>query len=104
MHQIPILIALALVARAWWDFVGAKWRARGAARNACREAGMDFIDELALSSWRLEWRRGPQLRRRYDFEFCADGPVRYHGQVEMVGHLVTRIHLDPYPDEGRGTG
>lgn len=99
MHQIPVLIALALAGRAWWDFVGAKWRARGAARKACHHAGMHFLDELALSSWHMEWRRGPRVRRRYDFEFCAEGPDRYHGHVDMLGHAVTHVQLDPYPVE-----
>jgi hypothetical protein len=97
MHQIPILIALVIVARLWWDFVGAKWRARSAARAACQRAGMDFLDELALTHWHINWRHGPRVQRLYEFEFCAEGPERYQGWVQMAGSTITQVQLEPYP-------
>jgi hypothetical protein len=98
MHEILILFALALIARAWWDFVGAKRRARRVAHAACLKEGLEFLDELALGRLRLEWSpAGPRVRRRYDFEFCAGTPDRYRGWVDMLGHVILHVELQPHP-------
>lgn len=100
MHEIIILIILALIARAWWDFLGAKRRAQQAARTACRKADLQFLDELALARLRVEWHHsGPLIRRRYNFEFCVDSPDRYSGWVDMLGHRILHVELEPHPVE-----
>jgi hypothetical protein len=37
------------------------------------------------------------VRRRYDFEFCAGSPDRYRGWVDMLGHTIMHVELQPYP-------
>ena len=95
----PWLIGLALVALAWWSAMGAKARARAAARSACAEADMTFIDELALK--RLHIARDThgkrRLARRYGFEFYQRGDRRYAGTVEMHGQSVAGVYMGPRP-------
>ena len=101
LELAPWLIGLALIALAWWSAMGAKARARAAARAACDEAEMTFIDELAFK--RIELGRNARgqwcVKRHYVFEFYHTGDRRYGGSVEMHAQHVARIQLDPYPVE-----
>ena len=99
LELAPWLIGLALVALVWWSAMGAKARARAAARAACEDAEMLFIDELALK--RLHLARDAhgkrRLARRYGFEFYQRGDRRYTGTIEMHGQRVAHIEMEPYP-------
>ena len=99
LELAPWLIGLALVALVWWSAMGAKARARAAARVACEDAEMLFIDELALK--RLHLARDAhgkrRLARRYGFEFYQRGDRRYTGTIEMHGQRVAHIEMEPYP-------
>lgn len=95
----PWLIALAVVALLWWRAMGARANARRAARTACEEAGVTFIDELAFK--RLGFARDHagrrRLARRYGFEFYQRGDRRYAGTIEMHGQTVSRVYMGPRP-------
>lgn len=99
MNTIGLLLLLALIGLGWWNAVGARTRARRAARRACREADVLFIDELALRRLRLT--RDPRsrlcLERDYGFEFIVRGDQRYAGAVVVQGQRVAAVHMDPYP-------
>lgn len=99
LNGIGVLLLLALAGLAWWHNLGARTTARRAARKACAEAGVGFIDEIALK--RLRPARAPGgglcLRRTYGFEFFVAGDRRYAGEVEMRARRIARVHLDPYP-------
>ena len=99
LELAPWLIALAVAALIWWSAMGARARARAAARAACDEADMTFIDELALK--RLHIARDThgkrRLARRYGFEFYQRGDRRYSGTIEMHGQRVARGHMGPRP-------
>jgi len=101
LELAPWLIGLALIALVWWSAMGAKARARAAARAACEDAEMLFIDELALK--RLHLTRDAhgkrRLARRYGFEFYQRGDRRYTGTIEMHGQRVARVHMGPRPVE-----
>ena len=99
LELAPWLIGLALIALVWWSAMGAKARARAAARAACEDAEMLFIDELALK--RLHLARDAhgkrRLARRYGFEFYQRGDRRYGGIVDMHGLHVARVQLEAHP-------
>lgn len=103
MHVLAWLLAAAVIAAIWWNALGAKKSARQAARRACRDAEVRFIDELALQKLgpgRARHRSGRRplcLRRVYRFEFYWGGEVRYTGYVTMHGQTVASVQLDPYP-------
>lgn len=103
LDVLPWLLAAAVAGLIWWDALGAKVKARRAARRACHEAEVRFIDELALKRLHIA-RRGYQggrrtwgVRRVYGFEFYWGGAMRHAGHVVMHGQRIVAVHLDPYP-------
>ncbi len=103
MNAFPWLIALCLIALAWWNTLGAKATARRAARAACADAQVRFIDELAIKRLTLGYDVRRDLRRRYcikrfyEFEFYWGGEQRSAGEVVMHGQRVVAVSMDPYP-------
>lgn len=99
MDTIGLFLIAAVIGLGWWSAVGARTRARGAARRACRRAGVTFIDELAFR--RLRPGRGATgrlcLKRRYRFEFIVRGDIRYTGDVFVEGQRVVSVDMEPYP-------
>lgn len=99
LELFPWLLALAVLAIIWWRAMGSRANARAAARQACQQDGVIFIDELAFKRLRLgrdeqgHWR----LMRRYGFEFYSRGDRRYAGTIEMQGRQVARIYMGPRP-------
>lgn len=95
----PWLIVLAIIALAWWRQMGARSTARRAAKNACAEADVIFIDELAFKHIGIsrDEHNTLQLTRRYGFEFYKRGDRRYTGTVEMYGQTVHRVYMGPRP-------
>lgn len=100
---LPWLLATVVISLIWWSALGAKMQARRAARRACEEAEVRFIDELALqrlAPTRVTYRSGHKawrIRRVYRFEFYWGGEMRHTGRVTMHGQRVVSVHLDPYP-------
>lgn len=103
MDTVPLLLAAGVIALVWWHALGAKMAARRAARRACNEAEVRFIDELALErltigrARRRDGRRALCIRRVYRFEFYWGGELRHSGHVEMHGQRVASVQLDPHP-------
>lgn len=100
---LPWLLAATVISLAWWSALGAKMKARRAARRACEEAEVRFIDELALQRLypsRIAYPSGHKvwhIRRVYRFEFYWGGEMRHSGRVIMHGQRVVSVQLDPYP-------
>jgi hypothetical protein len=96
---VPWLILLAVLALIWWRQMGARTAARRAARAACADAEVRFIDEVAFK--RIGFTRDEQgrwrLTRYYGFEFYQRGDRRYTGTVEMYGQRVNRVYMGPRP-------
>lgn len=103
MDILPWLLAGGVIALIWWDALGAKIAARRAARHACEDAEVRFIDELALRRLtlkRVHYRGGHRawhIRRVFRFEFYWSGDTRHTGHVVMHGQRVASVQLDPYP-------
>lgn len=99
MDIIALFLIAAVIGLGWWSIIGARTRARRAARRACRDAEVTFIDELAFRRIRIERGRSGRLslRRYYDFEFVVRGDMRYSGTVIVEGQRVVSVAMDPYP-------
>lgn len=82
----------------WLDSLKAREAAVGAARAACSDEGLLFLDDtVAAAGLKLvrdaHGRIG--LQRAYDFEFSDTGNNRRPGAVVVVGRRVVLLNLGP---------
>jgi hypothetical protein len=95
------ILALALVVMAgWlvWDSLKARETANAAMRDACRHAGLLFLDDtVALASIRPARDREGQmrLRRVFSFEYSDTGHNRRKGSLTMMGDAVDALDVGP---------
>ena len=97
MTQLLPILVIGALAWFWWDSGRARETAIRAARQACQNCGVQFLDQtVALRSIRV--RRDPvgQLRlfRKYTFELSHNGTERDKGYAVMVGQQLADMHLD----------
>ncbi len=99
--ELPELLVLALLGGAvwlWLDSLKAREMGVRAARTACAEEGLQFLDEtVVFSSLRpaRDENGHLQLRRVYVFEYSDTGDNRRSGSVILLGHRVELLHLRP---------
>jgi hypothetical protein len=94
-----LLFGLAGLAWFWFDSMRALEAARGAGKQACCNAGVQFLDDTVARTALALVRDGAGrrvLRRTYRFEFSATGNDRLEGQLELLGNKVTQITMEPY--------
>ena len=97
------ILALTLVVIAgWltWDSLRARETANAAMREACRRAGLLFLDDtVALTS--ISPVRGAdgrvRLRRVFGFEFSDNGQARRKGSLTLVGDAVFAVDIGMRP-------
>lgn len=85
----------------WFDAMRSKELARAAGQNACRTAGVQFLDDtVALARVRLRRDDHGRVRlwREYYFEFASDGSRRHRGELTLLGVRVLRVELEPFRD------
>ena len=93
------LILLLLLAGAVWfvaDGLKARELAYMAARKACIDAGVQFLDDtVSQSGLRLMRSQNGRLilERRFDFEFSPTGDEREQGFVRLAGDRVQEVRL-----------
>ncbi|MBK8181880.1 MAG: DUF3301 domain-containing protein [Candidatus Competibacteraceae bacterium] len=81
----------------WRDSLGAREQARAATSRACRETGMQLLDDtVALERlWPRRDRDGRlKLERLYVFEFTDTGQRRYVGSVLLLGWRVELLQME----------
>lgn len=82
----------------WLDCLKAREIAVRAAEQACREEGVQFLDETvaarSLRPVRDEDGR-LRLRRIYGFEFSDTGDNRCAGNVALLGHDIEWLNVRP---------
>ncbi|MEW5942542.1 MAG: DUF3301 domain-containing protein [Pseudomonadota bacterium] len=97
MTELLVLIGLAAVGWFWLDSMAVREIAVRTARNACREEGVQFLDETVALD-RLGVRRNERgrllPRRAYRFEFSDTGDNRLRGMVVVVGRRVEMLDLE----------
>lgn len=105
MSQLLLLGVVGLVAWWWWDAARARETAVDAARRACRQFRVQFLDDSVVLRWQRPGRdREGRLRlgRLYIFEFTREGSARHVGYARMLGQHVVDVHLDAVEDAAPG--
>lgn len=81
----------------WVDSMAAREVAEVAGKRACREEGVQFLDDTVafagLGFARDDWGH-LKLRRTYRFEFSDTGDNRLKGLVLMLGRKVVTLDLE----------
>lgn len=93
---------LAVLALGLWyvfDALRAREAAVSAAREACRQQGLQLLDDTVQA---VQLRLGrdaeglTRFRRTFAFEFSEDGFARRSGRLVMLGGRIESMQLDPY--------
>lgn len=99
MSEIVVLIVVALGGWLLFDALRARETATIAARDACRQQGLQFLDDTVQGA-RTRFARDAEgllrLRRTFSFEFSDDGVTRRGGRVILLGARLESLQLDPY--------
>lgn len=101
-----ILLLGVFGAAGWYWYAGMQAREQAVAvgRRACRDAGLQLLDEsVALRRTRLARNDQGQLQfqRDYQFEFSDTGDNRRPGMIRMLGDRVEWVSLDGEWQPGR---
>lgn len=91
-----LLAALAGVAAFWWDGLQKREFAIHAARRACEQAGVQFLDEtvaLKKMTLRRDANQRARVYREFAFEFSSVGDDRQTGRVYLLGNRVLSADL-----------
>lgn len=101
MNWLELLALLVLGGGVWFWLDSLKAREIGiqAARRACAEEGLQFLDETVVGR-SLRWARDDdgvlRLRRIYAFEYSDTGDNRRPGSVTLLGQQVELLHVRPH--------
>lgn len=93
------LLVIAALVWFWLDGLRAREQALKECRRACRQAGVQLLDEtVALSALRLVPEAGRlALERRFGFEFSLNGDARHGGRIILRGRRIVSVQLE-HPD------
>ncbi|MBS1145106.1 MAG: hypothetical protein H6R14_2512 [Proteobacteria bacterium] len=83
----------------WLDSLKAREIGVNAARQACQDDGLQFLDETVVGrSLRLARDDAGRLkiRRVFAFEYSDTGNDRRSGSVTLLGHDVELLHIRPH--------
>ncbi|MEM9532228.1 MAG: DUF3301 domain-containing protein [Pseudomonadota bacterium] len=89
--------ALAVGAWIWFDALRAREAAVAGAGKACRDAGVQLLDQtVRLSRMRLtrSLQGGLSWRRYYHFDFSEGGVDRHPGTVLLLGFRTSQVVLE----------
>lgn len=101
MEELITLLMLFLVLWFFWSGVRSKEIACAAAKSHCEKNDVQFLDqtvERRILRLAKDSRNNPCWYRSFRFEFATSGEYRYEGKIEMYGHHLKSIEMDPYPD------
>lgn len=93
-----LLVLLFAVAVFWQSAMHARDAANVAAREACMERGVQWLDgTVAFRQWKLQRGRDGRmgLQRTYVFDYSEDGETRRQGFVIVAGRRVEFVGLGP---------
>ncbi len=87
MSALIIFLLTALAIWFWLDSARARELATAICEHACRERGVQFLDQtVALTRIGLRWTsQGLRIWRLFRFEFSEEGVGRHSGHIAMTG-------------------
>lgn len=99
LNELMIIFAFALLVWFWLGAMRTRDLARVLGRNACKQAGVQFLDDsvnVTAIRPRRDGRGFFALERRYGFEFTSDGSFRYHGEIVLLDGRVKSLEMEPH--------
>ncbi|MDR2838662.1 MAG: DUF3301 domain-containing protein [Azonexus sp.] len=96
--EVTIIVALAALIGFWLDTLKAREAGSRAARQACAEEGLQFLDDSVVGQSLRPARDSNgqlRLRRVYRFEYSDTGDNRRSGSVTLLGSEVEFVHIRP---------
>jgi len=99
MWEAAAIVLIAAGALLWLDSLRARERAVAAGRSACERYNVQLLDDtVAIARMRLGRDDEGELRiaRTYTFEFTETGNNRRQGAIQMLGHELRDLQLEPY--------
>mgnify|MGYP001817233515 CR=1 FL=1 len=100
MYELLFLAGVVGLFWFWWDSIGVKEVARDYAKQACRQADVQLLDDtVAVSRIRLRRDSNGKLKfyRQYRFDFTPDGEQRFQGKMVFLGRIREQLDLGTYP-------
>lgn len=97
LFELSVLVAIAAALAYVLDGMRSRERVREAALRACRQAGVQLLDdtvELVRVRVQRDARGRLALQREYRFEFTMDGDRRQKGWVSLLGRQVLHLTMD----------
>lgn len=98
--ELLALLLLSALGWLWYDSLSVREIAVRAAREACANEALLFLDDtIGIASVKLARNAAGQvqLQRAYDFEFSDTGDNRIKGGVVMLGQRVVLLNLGKRP-------
>ncbi len=99
MTNLLLLFFLVALLWFWMDSLRALELARNAGKQACSDAGVQFLDDM-VSGTSLALVRNESgrlvIRRSYRFEFSETGNSRLEGRLTLLGVKVESVTMEPY--------
>ena len=99
LSELLFLLLAALGVWFWLDSMKTREIGVDAARRACQDDALQFLDETVVgTSVRLARDDAGRLRLRrvYSFEYSDTGNDRRSGSVTLLGHDVEFLHVRPH--------
>jgi hypothetical protein len=100
LTPLILLIAFGLLALAWSEARAAAEQARAHGREACANAGVQWLDQNVMLT-RIGLRRASDGRlrvlRHYRFDYSTHGADRHQGSLALLGRELQWISAPPPP-------
>lgn len=99
IYDIMLFTVFIFLAYAIWQHNNVSILARQAARQHCKEAGVQLLDQNVILKRMSICRSAHSLfavQRLYTFEFSSVGDYRYKGNIIFVGKRMKMIELAPF--------
>lgn len=95
VEQLSALLAVLGIGWFWLNAARAREMAVGLAQRACKERGVQLLDQaVALRRLGLRWRaQGLRIRRVYRFDFSEEGVGRRTGYLVLLGLQLVDLSL-----------
>lgn len=90
-----LLVLMFVLAMLWLDGARARELAIGISKAACKQQGLQLLDDTVfLERIGLRWTTGGlRFRRMFRFEYSTEGTMRQHGYIILVGPQLELIQL-----------
>lgn len=98
VYESIFLLLAAVGVWFWLDSLKAREIGIAAARQACADEDVQFLDDTVVGARPGLGRNAAgrlQLRRVFSFEYSDTGDNRRRGSVTLLGHEVELLHLRP---------